>query len=127
MLFNRLEKLAIASWPDPWRSVILACLAAGRVFATPIAEYVPVRLTAGRLMLLGDAAHVASPATGAGLVAGLDDAEALGRAIEAERLGGPPALEDYDQVRLGPARRLARSSQRWSRDYLRRGHEQQVP
>lgn len=127
MLVTRLEKLAIASWPDPWRSVILACLAAGRVFATPIAEYVPIRLMAGRLVLLGDAAHVVSPATGAGLVAGLEDAEVLGQAIEAERLGGRPALEVYDQVRLGPARRLARASQRWSRDYLRRGHERQVP
>jgi 2-polyprenyl-6-methoxyphenol hydroxylase-like FAD-dependent oxidoreductase len=126
MLVTRLEKLAIASWPDPWRSVVLACLAAGRVFATPIGEYVPVRLTAGRLALLGDAAHVTSPATGTGLVTGLEDAEALGQAIEAERLGGPPALKVYDQVRLGPARRLAHSSQRWSRAYLRRSHEQQA-
>jgi 2-polyprenyl-6-methoxyphenol hydroxylase-like FAD-dependent oxidoreductase len=124
MLVTRLEKLAIATWPDPWRSVILASLAAGSVFATPIAEYVPVRLTEGRMMLLGDAAHVVSPATGAGLVTGLEDAEALGQAVEAERLGGPPALKVYDQIRLGPARRLARSSQRWSRAYLRRGDEQ---
>jgi 2-polyprenyl-6-methoxyphenol hydroxylase-like FAD-dependent oxidoreductase len=125
LLVTRLERLAIAAWPDPWRSVILACLAAGRVFAMPIAEYMPVRLTAGRLALLGDAAHVTSPVTGAGLVTDLEDAEALGQAIEAERLGGPPALKVYDQLRLGPARRLVRSSQRWSRVYVRRGHEQQ--
>jgi 2-polyprenyl-6-methoxyphenol hydroxylase-like FAD-dependent oxidoreductase len=62
MLVERLEQLARLHWPDPWRSVILRTLAAGRVFATPIA--VPQRPTLGRLALLGDAAHVGVPATG---------------------------------------------------------------
>jgi 2-polyprenyl-6-methoxyphenol hydroxylase-like FAD-dependent oxidoreductase len=64
MLVERLEQLARLQWPDPWRSVILRTLVAGRVFATPIAEYVPQRPTLGRLALLGDAAHVGVPATG---------------------------------------------------------------
>jgi hypothetical protein len=45
----------------------LNTLATGRVFATSIAEYVPTRLTLGRLALLGDAAQIVVPATGAGL------------------------------------------------------------
>ena len=88
-------------WPEPWRSVVLATIAAKRVFATPIAEYVPKRLTRGRLALSGDAAHVVVPATGAGLFTGLDEVEALGCAIEAERRGGPSALETYERERLG--------------------------
>jgi 2-polyprenyl-6-methoxyphenol hydroxylase-like FAD-dependent oxidoreductase len=66
MLAGRLEKLARIHWPDPWRSAIPSTLAAGRVFATPIAEHIPKRLTRGRLALPGDAALVAAPATGAG-------------------------------------------------------------
>jgi 2-polyprenyl-6-methoxyphenol hydroxylase-like FAD-dependent oxidoreductase len=119
-LVGRLEKLARQHWPDPWRSVILSTLAAGRVFATPIAEYVPKRLTLGRLALLGDAAHVAVPATGAGLFTGLEDVASLGQAIEAERRGGRSALETYERERLGPARRLGESSRAWSRSYLGR-------
>jgi 2-polyprenyl-6-methoxyphenol hydroxylase-like FAD-dependent oxidoreductase len=121
MQVARLEEQTERHWPEPWRSVVLGTLAAGRVFATPIAEYVPRRLTHGRLALLGDAAHVVVPATGAGLFTGLEEVEALGRAIEAERRGGPFALETYEGERLGPARQLGESSRDWSRAYLDRG------
>ena len=120
----RLEEKTKRHWPEPWRSVILATLAAGGVFATPIAEYVPKRMTHGRLALLGDAAHVVVPATGAGLFTGLEEVEALGSAIEAERRGGPSALETYERERLGPARQLGQSSRDWSRGYLDRSRSQ---
>jgi 2-polyprenyl-6-methoxyphenol hydroxylase-like FAD-dependent oxidoreductase len=71
-LVERLGKLTKRYWREPWRSVILSTLATGRVFATPIAEYIPKRLTLGRLALLGDAAHVGVPATGVGLFTGLE-------------------------------------------------------
>jgi 2-polyprenyl-6-methoxyphenol hydroxylase-like FAD-dependent oxidoreductase len=45
---------------------VQASLHAGRCFGTPIAEYVPTRLVAGRMALIGDAAHVSSPMTGSG-------------------------------------------------------------
>jgi 2-polyprenyl-6-methoxyphenol hydroxylase-like FAD-dependent oxidoreductase len=120
----QLEAQTERHWPEPWRSVVSATLAAKRVFATPIAEYVPKRLTRGRLALLGDAAHVVVPATGAGLFTGLEEVEALGCAIEAERRGGPSALEAYERERLGPARQLGQSSRDWSRGYLDRSEAQ---
>ncbi len=113
-----LRARAEALWPDPWRIAILATIDAGRVFATPIAEYLPIRLAAGPLAIIGDAAHAASPMTGAGLVTGLDDVEALGRAVQAQRAGGPPALPAYAAERLQPARALALSSMQWSQAYM---------
>ena len=113
-----LQKRAAAQWPEPWRTAIIGTIEAGRVFATPIAEYCPVRLVSGPLAIIGDAAHVASPMTGAGLITGLDDVEALGRAVEAQLAGGPPALAAYEAARLAPGKALAMSSIRWSRDYL---------
>jgi 2-polyprenyl-6-methoxyphenol hydroxylase-like FAD-dependent oxidoreductase len=107
---------------DISRERVLSTLAAGRVFGTPIAEYMPKRLTLGRLALLGDAAHVVGvPATGGGLFTGLEEVESLGKAIEAERRGERSALETYERRRLGPARRLGESSRDWSRHYLDRG------
>lgn len=110
---------ALADWPAPWPTVLGASLAAGGLFGTPVAEYLPPRLVNGRLALLGDAAHVVSPITGSGYRHALLDAQALAAALAAT---GPPAasrLLAYEQVRLGPAQRLVRTSQRLSADYLR--------
>ncbi|WP_280890901.1 FAD-dependent monooxygenase [Streptomyces sp. LBL] len=41
----------------------------------------PDRLVRGRLVLVGDAAHVPSPMTGRGFGTSLDDAAALGRRL----------------------------------------------
>ncbi len=112
-----LRARASALWPQPWRAAILATIDAGRVFATPIAEYLPVRLAAGRLAIAGDAAHLASPVMGSGLATGLDDVDALGRALEAEAAGGPPALAAYDAERLQSGRALVLQSMRWSQAY----------
>jgi 2-polyprenyl-6-methoxyphenol hydroxylase-like FAD-dependent oxidoreductase len=117
-LEKRLSARANLLWPEPWRTAILATITAKKVFATPIAEYLPVRLVAGPLALIGDAAHLASPMTGAGLITGLDDVAALGRAIDRDLAGGPPALAAYEAARLAPAQALATSSILWSRDYV---------
>ena len=113
-----LRRRAEALWPEPWRTAILATIDAGRVFATPIAEYLPIRLVAGPLALIGDAAHAVSPMTGAGLATGLEDVEALGRAVQAELAGGRPALPAYGAERLQAARALALSSMQWSQAYM---------
>jgi 2-polyprenyl-6-methoxyphenol hydroxylase-like FAD-dependent oxidoreductase len=119
-LIHRLEKLAKANWPEPWRGMILGTLDIRNVFATPIAEYVPVRLVRGPLVLLGDAAHVAVPATGAGLYTGLEDVEALGRIMEAGSEDLETALNHYETIRIGPAQDLGLSSREWSESYLAR-------
>jgi 2-polyprenyl-6-methoxyphenol hydroxylase-like FAD-dependent oxidoreductase len=119
-LIHRLENLAKANWPEPWKSVILGTLDRRNVFATPIAEYVPVRLVRGPLVLIGDAAHVAVPATGAGLYTGLEDVDALGRILEARSGDLEAALKRYERVRIGPAQKLGLSSRQWSEDFLAR-------
>jgi 2-polyprenyl-6-methoxyphenol hydroxylase-like FAD-dependent oxidoreductase len=70
--------------------------------------------------LIGDAAHVAVPATGAGLYTGLEDVEALGRILEARSGDLEAALKRYERVRIGPAQKLGLSSRQWSEDFLAR-------
>ena len=118
ILISRLDRLAGELWHDPIGRIIRLTLGGGRTFATPVAEYLPTRLTRGRFVLVGYAAHVAAPTTGEDLVTGLEDAEALGDAVRNERNGGPAALAVYEALRLGPARRSATASRTWSRCYL---------
>lgn len=90
------------------------------VVATPIAEYVPQRLSRGRLAIIGDAAHVPSPMTGAGYDTGLEDAERLGslthRGVRGER--GPQVLRAYEKDRLRPARRMVESGRAFGTQLL---------
>jgi 2-polyprenyl-6-methoxyphenol hydroxylase-like FAD-dependent oxidoreductase len=84
------------------------------------------RLYAGRVVLIGDAAHAKSPTRARGMTAGLEDALALSRhlasggavqevlaAFEAERL---PIVHDYQRTsrelsqRIGRARRTKRAA-----------------
>jgi 2-polyprenyl-6-methoxyphenol hydroxylase-like FAD-dependent oxidoreductase len=71
----------------------------------------------GRILLMGDAAHVHSPAGGQGMNAGLVDAIVLGRALKSVLIDGAPLsrLDDYASLRrpaaaevLGLASRLTR-------------------
>jgi 2-polyprenyl-6-methoxyphenol hydroxylase-like FAD-dependent oxidoreductase len=107
----RAELLAIAvkRWRGAAREIIIAAIEHKVIFGTPLAEYLPERLVAGRLALVGDAAHVASPMVGAGFSSGLQDGKAFIAA--ASRSGGTAgqagiqALRRYDEVRLVPNRR----------------------
>jgi 2-polyprenyl-6-methoxyphenol hydroxylase-like FAD-dependent oxidoreductase len=109
----------VAVWPPEWRDVVRACLTRRLVTGTPIAEYVPDRMVAGRLVLVGDAAHVPTPMTGSGFDAALEDAEALGAALGAaeDSAGIPGALEVYQDERLAEARDLVRGGQGFSRRF----------
>jgi 2-polyprenyl-6-methoxyphenol hydroxylase-like FAD-dependent oxidoreductase len=92
----------------------------GEVFGTPVAEYLPVSLVRGRVALIGDAAHVASPMTGAGFENALLDVDALAAALDSVTGPGVPAgLDRYERDRLPPARRLVSSGMAWGRSYLR--------
>ena len=70
--------------------VMRAAAAHGKISpALPQYEYAAPRVVAGRLVLLGDAAHMASPRTGAGAHTAVLDAAALGEAFAgAARSGG---------------------------------------
>jgi 2-polyprenyl-6-methoxyphenol hydroxylase-like FAD-dependent oxidoreductase len=108
-------------WPAPWAQAIEDSITRRAVTATPISEYLPDRLVADRLVLVGDAAHVPSPMTGSGFAASLADAEALARATEGNAHGGvQAALLAYERQRLGPAQSLVQSGQRFSRSFAGR-------
>jgi 2-polyprenyl-6-methoxyphenol hydroxylase-like FAD-dependent oxidoreductase len=106
----RQELLAIVArrWRGPAREIVTAAIERGALFGTPLAEYLPERLVGGRVGIVGDAAHVASPMVGAGLSSGLEDGAAFRRAVV--RTGGTTgesgirALQLYEEIRLQPNR-----------------------
>lgn len=106
----RLRERSAATWPQPYHALVEATLAAGRLGRFPIYEYLPSALAVGRACLLGDAAHVASPITGAGartaMVDALELAECLLGAASKAGVDTLAALRAYERRRLGPARQL---------------------
>jgi hypothetical protein len=78
------ELLTIASkrWRGAAREIVTAAIEHKVIFGTPLAEYLPETLVAGRLGLVGDAAHVASPMVGAGFASGLEDGNAFIAAVK---------------------------------------------
>ena len=120
--FQELAEEARAIWPDPWREAILDCLARRVVIGTPIGEYMPRRLSCGRVCLVGDAAHVPSPMTGRGFDASALDALALADALQ--KASACPNIADallrYEASRLDAARELVRSGYGFSRSFAPR-------
>jgi 2-polyprenyl-6-methoxyphenol hydroxylase-like FAD-dependent oxidoreductase len=105
-------------WPSPWAQAIDRALGRRRLFGFPIGEYLPDRLTRGRLAIVGDAAHAASPMTGAGFHNALVDAQALADLV-ARHGPTPAALVAYEKLRLGPSRSLVLGGRAWGQSYLR--------
>jgi 2-polyprenyl-6-methoxyphenol hydroxylase-like FAD-dependent oxidoreductase len=102
-------------WRSPWNHAITHTLGQRHFIGTPVAEYLPTRLARGRIALVGDAAHVVSPVTGAGFHNGLLDIEALIAALHvAPDVDVVAALQAYDHQRLPLARALVSQSQAWS-------------
>jgi 2-polyprenyl-6-methoxyphenol hydroxylase-like FAD-dependent oxidoreductase len=107
----RAELLAITEkrWRGTAREIITAAIEHKAIFGTPLAEYLPEQLVAGRLALVGDAAHVASPMVGAGFASGLQDGKAfiaaVGRSGGTAARAGNQALRRYEEARLAPNRR----------------------
>jgi 2-polyprenyl-6-methoxyphenol hydroxylase-like FAD-dependent oxidoreductase len=108
------------SWPSPWREAILATLRSGEPFATPIAEYVPNRLTSHRALIIGDAAHVASPMTGSGFRYALLDVLAIRGALASNADLGA-ALRTFEHERLNDDRQLVLAGHAWGQQYLQQG------
>ncbi len=121
---RNLCELAFRIWPDPWRSIIIHALERRQVFATPVAEYLPRHLVCSRLAMIGDAAHVVSPAMGKGFLSGISDAAALVECLVryADNSGQaiPSALAAYESRRLPEAHSLVSASQAWSQAFAGR-------
>jgi 2-polyprenyl-6-methoxyphenol hydroxylase-like FAD-dependent oxidoreductase len=91
----------------------------GQVAGFPVAEYLPSRLVRDRVVLVGDAAHVATPMTGAGFENALLDVAALAADLRgAPGPDVPAALGRYQQERLPRAQALVSSGMSWGRSYL---------
>ncbi|WP_144791845.1 FAD-dependent monooxygenase [Kocuria palustris] len=117
---RELAREAGRRWPRPWRDAILDSVGGTGFVGTPITEYVPDRLAAGRLVLIGDAAHVPTPMTGRGFGTSLDDAAALARHLSGSGpADAPRGLRAYEAERLGPGQQLVRSGQAFSRSFAR--------
>ncbi|WP_262107773.1 FAD-dependent monooxygenase [Arthrobacter sp. Marseille-P9274] len=115
-----LAREAAKRWPRPWRDAIGNSIDRIDFVGTPIAEYVPDRLVNGRMVLVGDAAHVPTPMTGRGFGTSLDDAEALARHLrDTDGSQAPHALAAYEAERLAPAQNLVLSGQGFSRSFAR--------
>jgi 2-polyprenyl-6-methoxyphenol hydroxylase-like FAD-dependent oxidoreductase len=118
-LTGELGQLAQRYWPSPWDRSIAWGVSHGEVFGTPVAEYLPSHLVRHRVVLVGDAAHVASPMTGAGFQNALLDVAALADVLRgAAGADVPAALGRYEQERLPLARALVSSGMSWGRSYL---------
>ena len=121
----RAELLAVVTkrWRGAAREIITAAIEHKVIFGTPLAEYLPETLVTGRLGLVGDAAHVASPMVGAGFASGLEDGTAFIAAVS--RSGGTvaqaglQALRRYNELRLAPNRSRVLESLAETRTLLR--------
>lgn len=87
------------------------CVKHGKVTPHPIWEFAADPVVAGRVALLGDAAHLASPRTGAGAYTAMLDAWALGAALN-DASSVPQALALYNQDAVPRARALYDRSRR---------------
>ena len=118
-LVGELDWFARQHWPEPWGRCISWGVTHQEVFGTPVAEYLPPRLVRDRVALAGDAAHVASPMTGAGFQNALLDVAALAACLaDADAAIVPEFLARYEQKRLSQARQLVSSGMSWGRSYL---------
>ncbi|KAA2254064.1 FAD-dependent oxidoreductase [Solihabitans fulvus] len=71
---------------------------------------------AGRVLLAGDAAHVHSPAGGQGMNTGIQDAVALGHALDAAMTGGGDGpLDEYTRTRRPVAEQVVAVADRLTR------------
>jgi 2-polyprenyl-6-methoxyphenol hydroxylase-like FAD-dependent oxidoreductase len=121
-LRGELLGLAATRWHGAAREIITSAIERKVIFGTPLAEYLPERLAAGRFAILGDAAHVASPMVGAGFSSGLLDGAAFIDAVS--RSGGTiadagtRALLRYNDARLTPNRSRVLESLATTRELL---------
>lgn len=93
---------------------LLAATPAARLLRTDIHDRVPVpRWSAGRVALLGDAAHPTTPNLGQGAGLAIEDAVTLAHALAAAPGDLPRALAVYQAARVPKATRIVEQSWRF--------------
>jgi 2-polyprenyl-6-methoxyphenol hydroxylase-like FAD-dependent oxidoreductase len=103
-----------AGWPS-WVQDLLAATLAGQLIRNDVYHlpHGPASYTAGRVVLIGDAAHACLPTVGQGAATALEDAVCVGRMIGARVQAGAalgPALAAFDQARRRRGQRTVRSA-----------------
>ena len=102
------------------------CLKHGKVSPHPIWELACDRVVNGRIALLGDAAHMASPHTGAGAYTAMVDAVVLSEAMQ-EGNSLKDALQLYNQDTVSRGNQLMASSRRVGSQFCPPGKEPLAP
>lgn len=115
-VYETMARVAEQQWDEPWASLVAQGFRSREVIATPITEYVPDRVVAGRVALVGDAAHAQTLMTGAGFREAVDDADALARAL-GETGAIADALMQYESMRLESMRWSVMGGQSFSRGF----------
>lgn len=95
-----LAEEAAAVWPEELAAAVRAAREEGVLLIHPVYEHLPARMAAGRVALVGDAAHLASPISAAGARMALQDALALEEAFGQEGADVTAALRRYEAARL---------------------------
>lgn len=117
-LRDELRVAARRAWTGITLDIVLHAIDERVIFGTPLTEYYPHLLVNGRLAILGDAGHVASPMVGHGLALGWLDAHALAAAVAAEGKPNERALKAYERARLSESQAHVAESQRSTRELL---------
>ncbi len=100
-LFDQLTSAA-GMWPEWVRNIIDSTRTYGAIAPHPVFELTPRRMVGPGFVLVGDAAHLASPITGSGARMAMDDALTLSRCLTAEA-SIDSALSKYERIRIPEA------------------------
>ncbi|HWP60418.1 MAG TPA: FAD-dependent monooxygenase [Candidatus Acidoferrales bacterium] len=94
---------------------VIAATEPGAIIQTDLVDFVPGdRWHAGKVVLLGDAAHGATPNLGQGGAQAIEDALCL--ALKLRAMGfSASAFEAYERVRAPRAKKIVRLSREWGR------------
>lgn len=92
----------------------------GKITACPVYEFGISKTVAGRVCVIGDAAHMASPMTAAGAHVGMKDALGLWEAFKSGSGDIDGALRLYDKGGVARTQSLLRTSRACSQDLLPR-------
>lgn len=111
------SSLASQTWPSPFSDLFRIAAEERSLFAAGIFEHAPTRMAKFPFAIVGDAAHTASPITGAGARHAILDALALGEALEGR--GVKEGLEIFEKRRLPVVRELVASGHEWGTRFRR--------
>lgn len=115
-VLEQLSSQAEALWQQPSQALIQHSIENKTILGTPISEYIPAKLVKGRMVILGDAAHVMTPMTGSGFNSALDDASILADYLEEEK-SIEEALALYEIERLPIARYIVQHGRAFSQQF----------